>query len=441
MKSSPYQRLVLPSGVRVLLVPMQGVDSVATAVMVGVGSRYERREINGISHFLEHMVFKGTQKFPTTDDVNFIERLGGIQNAYTDIDVTSYHNKVLASDWSSALEINKELALFPRLEEKYLDKERSVIIEEIKRYEDMPELKVEEVFHQMLYPGTRLGMRIIGDEKSLQSVASRELKLYHDAWYQPAKIVVVLAGNLSAGEARETPESFQASPASEAIKRKALAWFGHLEQKKTSDLEVVRPGQSKPQLSVVTKSDAQQAHLVLGVRTFARGSNDRFAWALFNLIMGSSFTSRLFKEIREKRGLCYHIHSDSSNYAEVGSWEIHSGVATDKVGEATKAILAELVKVKNTGITEGELQVAKKRLAAMLAFRSEDPEFFVEWYGRQEVYQMPIITTLGYLEKISQVTREEINLLASKYLKTPNLNLALVWNKPWEEKFATWLQL
>src|SRR3989344_9083242 len=148
-----YEKHVLPNGVRLILVPMEGVNSVATSVMVGVGSRYEEASINGISHFLEHMVFKGTKKYPTTDDVNTIERAGGLQNAYTDIDITNYHNKVLSSDWELALDINKELALHPNLEQKHVDRERDVILEEMKRYDDEPAAKVEETYHMMLYPG------------------------------------------------------------------------------------------------------------------------------------------------------------------------------------------------------------------------------------------------------------------------------------------------
>src|SRR3990172_2349929 len=196
----PYEKTVLPNGLRLILVPMNGVSSVATAVMVGVGSRYETTQINGISHFLEHMVFKGTKKYPTTDDVNVIERAGGLQNAYTDIDVTNYHNKALSTDWQLALEVNKELALAPLLEQKHVDRERDVIIEEMKRYEDEPAAKVEETYHMMLYPGTKLGMRIIGEEASLRRVAASQLREYHDAWYRPDKMVIILAGDLFLGK-------------------------------------------------------------------------------------------------------------------------------------------------------------------------------------------------------------------------------------------------
>ncbi len=427
MQKHPLIKTVLPNGARLILVPMTGVNSIATAVMVGVGSRYETHAINGISHFLEHMVFKGTKKYPTTDDVNAIERAGGLQNAYTDIDITNYHNKVLSDDWELALEINKELALKPRIPSAWVDKERDVILEEMKRYEDEPASKVEEAYHGLLYPDSRLGMRTIGEVTSLRSVGAKELRAYHDQWYVPSKMVVVLAGSMA---------HYQVP-----IARRVEEWFGSIPRKKTGDIEVVRPAQTKPRLVVVTKPDAAQAHLILGLRAFQRDSEDRFAWSLFNLIMGVSFTSRLFKEIREKRGLCYHIRSGSSGYAEVGSWDIYAGVATTKVEEATKAIIAELAKVKAEGITKEELVVARKRLKTILAFKSEDPEFWTEWYGRAEVFGMKLLTLEDYIQKIEKVTISDINAFIRKYLRTESLNMALVWSKPRNEKLLRHLVL
>lgn len=422
----PYEKVTLPNGVRLLMIPMQGVNSVATSVMVAVGSRYETREVNGISHFLEHMVFKGTKKYPTTEDVNTIERAGGLQNAYTDIDITSYHNKVLSSDWKLALDINKELALYPRLEQKHVDRERNVIIEEMKRYEDEPAAKVGETFHQMLYPGTKLGMKIIGTQQSLRTVASPELKEYHDRWYTPDRLVVVLSGNL-----KEQPR----------IKQKTEDWFGRLKGQSMGDIELVSDRQFHPNVEVVTKPDAQQAHITLGVRAFNRDSDDRFAWNVFNLIMGVSFTSRLFREIREKRGLCYHIRSTADNWKDVGYWSIYAGVATVKVEEAVRAIMYELSKVVAGGVTDTEVNVAKKRLKTMLAFRSEDPEFLNEFYGRQEVYGQKIITLEDYLAKIEAITKKDIDILLPRYIRQQTLNLAVVWNKPKDEKLVTLLKI
>ena len=422
-----YEKHILPNGLRLILVPMRGVNSVATAVMVGVGSRYETPSINGVSHFLEHMVFKGTKKYPTTDDVNTIERAGGLQNAYTDIDITNYHNKVLSTDWELALEINKELATKPLLEQKHIDRERDVILEEMKRYEDEPAAKVGETFHRMMYPSQSLGMRIIGEVESMKAADAKSLRAYHDKWYTPERMVVVLAGRLPEGEkVLETTKGFFSH----------LSNLGHL-----GNVGNVQDSQTQPQLSVVTKPDAQQAHITLGVRTFARHSDDRFAWNLFNLIMGVSFTSRLFKEIREKRGLCYHIRSGADAWADVGYWSIYAGVATEKVEEATRAILVELVKAVDKGVTEDELAVAGKRLKTMLAFKSEDPEFLNEYYGRQELYGEPILTLDDYIKKIETVTKEDINRLAKKYLVTKTMNMAVVWNKPRDEKLLDSLEL
>jgi len=405
---------------------MDGVGSIATSVMVAVGSRYETTKNNGVSHFLEHMVFKGTEKFPTTEDVNVVERAGGIQNAYTDIDITSYHNKVLADDWQMALEVNKELALTPRLEQQYVDKERDVILEEMKRSDDEPASLAGEAFHAMMYPETKLGMRIIGEVASLKATDAKELRAYHDAWYKPSQMVVMVSGNVgkSAG----------------AIKEKTQSWFGGVTGKPEHDFDRVAASfQKAPRVEIVTKPDAQQANIILGVHTFARGSKDRFAWSLFNLIMGVSFTSRLFKEVREKRGLCYHIRSSSDAWADAGYWSIYAGVATTKVEEAITAIRQEVHTAIAGGVTDDELVVAKKRLKTLLAFRAEDPEFLGEWYGRQELFDEPIMTLENYLMTVDAIEKEDIHAVIKKYLDTKAWNLAVVWNKKKDEALLPFL--
>lgn len=437
----PYIKHILSNGLRLMLVPIPGVNSVATAVMVGVGSRYETRGINGVSHFLEHMVFKGTKKYPTTEDVNFIERIGGLQNAYTDIDITNYHNKVLSSDWASALELNKELALYPRLEQKHIDKERDVILEEMKRYEDEPANKVGEVFHSMFYPSSTLGMRVIGEVDSMKAADAKTLRAYHERWYSPERMVVILAGAIS-------------------DKRKAISktkeWFGALTRHSSSvtrhngknrneqediGFGVVSDKQNEPRLEVVTKPDAAQAHLTIGLRTFERGSEDRFGWSILNLILGVGMTSRLFKEVREKRGLCYAIRSGADSWADVGYWSIYAGVATEKVEEATRAILFELSKAADKGVTEEEIKIAKKRIKTVLAFKAEDPEFFTEWYGRQELFGMPILTVEDYIIKLDKVTKKQIDKLTEKYFKTNTLNMALVASRADESRLSPLLRI
>lgn len=428
MTTHTYTRTVLPNGVRLLIIPMGGVSSVATSVMAGVGSRYEVPKINGISHFLEHMVFKGTQKYPTTDDVNVIERIGGIQNAYTDIDITSYHNKVLASDWHLGLEINTQLATQPLLAQEHVDRERDVILEEMKRYEDEPAAKVGETLHQMMYPGTTLGMRIIGEVGSLKSSDAGTLHDFHRAWYTPDQLTITLAGAISE---KDIPE----------VTRQVEAWFGGLTGKADGSFVRVEDQQDGPRFEVVTKNDAQQAHFEMALRTFARRSEDRFAWNVFNLLMGVSFTSRLFREIREKRGLCYHIRSQNNAWADVGYWTIYAGVATGRVEEAVEATLAELARARDEGVTQEEVNVAIKRLKTLLAFKAENPEFIGEYYGRQETFKEQIMTLDEYLRRIETVTADEVNDLLKRYIKSETLNLALVWNKGKEESVAKLLAL
>jgi len=398
---------------------------------VAVGSRYETRGINGVSHFLEHMVFKGTKKYPTTEDVNVIERIGGLQNAYTDIDITNYHNKVLSTDWRQALEINKELAVKPLLEQKHIDRERDVILEEMKRYEDEPANKVGEVYHSMLYPGTSLGMRVIGEVDSMKAADAATLREYHGRWYTPERIVVILAGRIRNYES--------------GIMEKTHEWFGGLGTPgnlgDVGNLSEVQDKQAGPKLSVLIKPDASQAHLTIGVRTFARGSEDRFGWSILNMILGVGFTSRLFREIREKRGLCYAIRSGSDSWADVGYWSIYAGVATEKVEHATRAILAELGKAAEKGVTGEEVAVAKKRIKTILAFKSEDPEFFTEWYGRQELYGEPILTIEDYIKKLENVSNDDVDGLMKKYITSDTLNLALVASRADEASLQRLLRI
>jgi predicted Zn-dependent peptidase len=246
-------------------------------------------------------------------------------------------------------------------------------------------------------------------------------------------MVVVLAGGIDQDRV-------------EGIKQQVEEWFGTLrreERVEGREERVERPSdsQTEPRLITVTKPDANQAHIELGIRTFARTHEDRYAWGVFNLLMGVSFTSRLFREIREKKGLCYHIRSSSSNWSDVGYWSIYAGVATEKVEEAIAGIVEELTKVVQEGISADEVAVSKKRLHTMITFRSEDPEFINEYYGRQEVLDNSMITLDEYHKRIDQVTAEEINRLVRKYIVPQTMNAAVVWNKPHNEGLVNLLHM
>jgi predicted Zn-dependent peptidase len=258
-------------------------------------------------------------------------------------------------------------------------------------------------------------MRTIGTEAALRAATSATLKSYHEAWYKPDKLVVTVAGHIDEAMRSE-------------IHQKVTSWYQGLSGE-SSDFVPVAVSQKEPRLMVETKPDSHQAHIELGIRSFARASADRYAWNLFNLQFGVGFTSRLFREIREKKGLCYTVRSGASSWADSGYWSIYAGVSNDKIEEATSAILDEMKKVREKGFTEEELGIAKKRLKTVLAFKSEDPEFLGEYYGRQEVFGQPIQTLEEYLKHIEHVTVEEVNALIRKYFITQTLNMAVVTNR------------
>jgi predicted Zn-dependent peptidase len=256
--------------------------------------------------------------------------------------------------------------------------------------------------------------------------------------------VVVIAGNIAKNKSQIRAQAEEWFNAVNSLPHPAKAGSSGGQAKPEDKGELfqkVKDHQENPASVVVTKKDAEQAHIILGTRTFARGSQDRFAWNLFNLLFGVSFTSRLFKEIREKRGLCYAIRSGSDNWDDVGYWSIYAGVATEKVGEAVSAIIDELKKAADKGVTEKEVAVAKKRLLTMISFKTEDPEFMAEYYGQQELRRLPILTISDYFKKIEEVTKEDIHALIKKYVVANHLNLAVVWNKKEDKKLVELLTI
>ena len=284
-----FEEVEFENGVRLVMVSMEGVESLSVGVFCACGGRYEPAEISGVSHFLEHMAFKGTKNFPTYDDVHSVERLGGVQDAYTGTDLTKYYAKVLAVDWERALEVVCDLALHPLLPQKDFESERKVILEEMAMYEDDLPVKAGEVYHELIYRGSALGRRLIGTRESLGRIGRREMQEYHERNYRAENLVVVVAGRMMERG---------------AVVEKTRKIFAGVKGGRNDGFAEAGVIGKSPEVKVFTKKDAQQANLVLGFAACDRFSEDRFALQVFNLLMGVGMTSRLFKRIREKRGLC-----------------------------------------------------------------------------------------------------------------------------------------
>ena len=402
----------LKNGVRVVLVPMSGVKSVAVGVYVGTGSRYETAGNNGISHFLEHMVFKGTKKFPTSKDTSYLEGLGAIQDAWTDIDATAYWCKLPSDRWREGLEMVHELALYPTIPNKDLEIERGVVLEEIARRNDRPDELVAEALQGLMFPGNALGWTTLGRSEIIKSLSRADFLQYHQSQYKSDNLVVAIAGNIS-----------QRSVLSAQIKD----WFGGVPEGKSGGFEKFRDEQKQPRLKVRQQKLANQVHLELGVGGVNVTDPRRFALTLLTSYLGQGLSSRLFMELREKRGLCYAAHASESRWRDTGEWDVYAGVNIDKLEGALKGILNELSRTKEIKLTEDELAQTKEKVRGPVLYSMENPVRQMEWYAKQALdrpeQMMDYDTVISVLMKVTAV---EVRAVARDLFRTEKLNLVVV---------------
>lgn len=408
-----YNFYRLNNGVRVVLCPMKGIESTAVGVYVETGSRYEAPQINGISHFLEHMVFKGTKKFPTPKDTSYLEGLGAIQNAWTDVDATAFWCKIPSDKWREGLELVKELVLYPRIPVKDLEIERGVIIEEINRKEDRPDEISAEVLMKLMYPGNSLGMTILGTTEVIKGISREDFVNYHQSQYVAGRIVVAVAGNIAADNSR--------------LISRIEEYFGGLPGNKGGNFQPVNPAQSKPAIEVYRKDLAAQAHLNMGFPGLTVSDPRRFALAILTAYLGHGLSSRLFTELREKRGLCYAITADEARLTDTGVWSVYAGLNIGKLEEAVKAIQEELHRVKEVILTEEELLGAKEKNRGPILFSAENPVNVMNFYAKQ-VLDRPeeIMTYDQVIDRLLQIDSKEVQKVAQDLFVSEKINLSLV---------------
>ena len=405
-----------------VLCPMTGIESTAVGAFVETGSRYETPQINGISHFLEHMVFKGTKKFPTPKDTSYLEGLGAIQNAWTDVDATAYWCKIPSDRWQEGLELVKELVLYPRIPAKDLEIERGVIIEEINRKEDRPDEISAELLMKIMYPGNSLGMTILGTTEVIKGISRADFLNYHQSQYVAGRIVVAVAGNISAYNSQ--------------LLSKIEEYFGGLPKNRGGDFQPVNPAWSKPAIEIYRKDLAAQVHLNMGFPGLTVSDPRRFALAILTAYLGHGLSSRLFTELREKRGLCYAITADEARLTDTGVWSIYAGLNIEKLEEAVKAIQEELHRVKEVFLTEEELLAAKEKNRGPILFSAENPVNVMNFYAKQ-VLDRPeeIMTYDQVIDRLLQIDSKQVQKVAQDLFVSEKINLSLVG--PVEERRQT----
>ena len=404
-----YKKVKLNNGLRMISHRMPGMQSVAVGIWIKVGGRYETTQNKGISHYLEHLLFKGTKKYSCRKLKEAIEGVGGSLNGFTSEELTCYLAKLPRRYLGLGLDVLSDMVLNPLLPEAEVEKERTVILEELKMYKDQPQSYVYDLLDELLWPGQILGMNIIGSLETVNSIKREDLREYSLRHYTPLNIVVSAAGALEDDE----------------LLKKAKKIFSRCEGNEINSFEPAVEQQAQPQLKVFDKA-TEQTHLALGFHSLKREHPLKYAQGLLHVILGANMSSRLFEEVREKKGLAYEIGTQVKRFQDTGAFLVHAGIDNRKVLEAVELILAELGRIKGSLVSLDELKRAKDFYLGQMGLALEDRLDHMLWIG-ENVSTLDKIYTLQEITKgIQAVSREDIREAARRIFQEKGLNLALI---------------
>ena len=413
-----FQKSTLDSGMRVVTSEMPHTRSVSMCVVVGVGSRYESDEEAGLSHFLEHMVFKGTAMRPEPQQISAaIEGVGGVINAATEHELTVYWCKVAQPYFEESLALLFDILRNSQYEPDDIEKERHVIFEELGMINDYPTYKVEALIDEMLWPGHPLGRDIGGTRESVGGITREMILKFVSAYYTPDNMVVSVAGNLSHDDVVAQ------------VERLSEGWEpgGHFKTGERGAIKEWMPysgAQFEPQ-SKVEYRRTEQAHMSIALPGVSLMHPKRYALDLLSVALGEGMSSRLFVEVREKRGLAYDVHSEVSHFTDTGAMVVSAGVDPKRVYDAVQTIL-EQVGALREGLPEEELEKAKRLSAGRLMLRMEDTRAVASWMGQSEMLLGEIAHVDDVIKQVNAVTTDDVLRLANDVLVSERLNIAVV---------------
>ncbi len=460
-----YTKTKLQNNLTLLTSPMPGAKSTTVMVMVAAGSRYETREINGLSHFLEHMAFKGTKKRPSAEAISReIDAIGGEFNAFTSKDHTAFYIKAASQHLDLMMDILSDMLTNSLFKEEEIEREKGVIIEEINMYEDTPMRKVAEVFENLMFGDTPMGWDIAGKAEIIRRIKREDFMAYVGSLYKTRNMVVSVAGGIEHEK---------------ELKNKVARYFGPLKDAQTKNFEKFGPTQKTPRLKIQFKK-TEQAHLVLGFPSFSTDDPRKYALSVLTTILGAGMSSRLFIQVRERRGLAYYVHASSDAYKDCGDFTVSAGVDLKRIDEAIKTILEEIYKINKsqfsvfssrlsdisssvvsqsvlkTGkqktdklgsenrkqrtenrnysgeITDSELRKAKEYLKGHLILGLEDSEAVAGLYASQFLLEEKVETPEEIITAIDRVTLGEVYAVADEIFNPKKVNLAVIG--PFEDK-------
>jgi predicted Zn-dependent peptidase len=425
-----FKKYTLPDGLRIILAPMEGIKSLTVLVLVATGSKYETKEINGISHFLEHMFFKGTKKRPTTMEIaSDLDAVGGAYNAFTGHEYTGYWAKVDARHFDLALDWVSDIFLNSKLEAEEIEREKGVILEEINMYLDTPMSYVGDVWETLLYGDQPAGRLTIGEKETVKSLKREDFLKYLGNHYVAKKTIVVIAGS-----GKQVQDS----------KSKVQNYFKTIKKGNIKNKERVIEKQARPGLKMYFK-ETDQTHLILGCRGYDLFHKDRYVAALLGTILGGNgglyMSSRLWIEVRERRGLAYYVGAAHSNYTDTGYLAVHAGVDNKRIEEAIKVVLGELEKTKKERIPEKEIQKAKDHIEGATLLSLESSDEVASYLGGQEVLKKEILTPEQFFSRINKISPADLQRVAKDIFRPEKLNLALIGPFREKEKFEKLLKI
>lgn len=457
------QTYTLKNGLQVIFIDTKTFPTLTTLLLVGAGSRYENEMNNGVAHFFEHMAFKGSQKYPNSFVISStVEGFGGVFNAFTSKDHTGYWIKATTKHFETMIDVIADMIQTPKLLTEEIEREKGVIKEEINMYEDMPQRKVGEIFETLLYKGSPLGFDIAGTKETVQSFNRLTFINYINSFYHPNNAVLVVAGGLTEKSEIQNPKFKTNSNIQNPNGQKSFKNLNLENSKIVSDFDIrasnlsyylsiienkfsgwksgekssfvkIKESQTKPQMLIKYKK-TEQAHFSLGFRAFSFNDKRKYAMNLLTTILGGGMSSRLFIQVRERRGLCYYISSGGEFYHDCGNFITQAGVTNnlDKVKEAIKVILEEHNKIKSGDIKKEELLKIKEMIKGRLMLSMEDSMNIASFFGTKKILQDKIETPEEIIKRIEAVTVGEIAELAKNIFTPDKLNFALIG--PFEDK-------
>jgi predicted Zn-dependent peptidase len=425
-----HTRTVLPCGLNVVTVPMPSVKSVTVLNLVNTGSRYEEPHEEGIAHFLEHMVFKGTNKYPTAQVLaSEVDGVGANFNAFTSKEYTGFYVQASSKHLYLALDVISDMLLTPQLREDDLEREKGVIVEEINMYADTPSRHIADIFENMMYRGSGLGHNVIGSKETVTALQVSDFQKYLRQWYGLGNMVLALAGDAKVLEdpklLDEIENFYTKGKDTRAIDRVNLDAYLHKDP--------IAEGKI-----LVHHKPTEQAHFIIAYPGIDRRHPDRYPLALLSTLLGGNMSSRLFIEVREQRGLCYYVRSDVDHYHNTGAFGASAGVDPKRVDEALKVTIGEFEALIDGSkpVTAHELQKAKDYVAGKMVLGLEDSESVAQYFGMKQLLNGEIETPEQVMEKIKAVTLEDVQRIATNLIKNQEIRFGIIGPFKDEGRFA-----